>query len=330
MLNIKDFIKKQKLPITWTIGYVFVVWAILHILFNFELFSINNWIRVSHAHLHGVGGAAFCLIVLAAIPLYVATMTIIIRTQKTLFSIPVPKFIKNIFEKLFSKPTPEKTESENTETPTQPQTTETPGYAKYPAEMRGAFIRAQSHPNRIATPICSACSVNPNVYPDTQNNEPTLPSELANEMPLPPDFDSFDKQLEDPQPLKPIFQDINFYDDDEPTIEPENNPNLDTNVLDHLKKTNREYNIINNDFILTSDMIIATHNDTEFWIMDDPIWFAAGKTRPSPIEQLLSNAQEHSVKPVFVLTGTNIMDFENKRKEWEAAGITVITDLADL
>ena len=322
MSKIIDFFKKCKVPFFWTIGYIFVLWAVLHILFNFELFSRINWIRISHAHLRGLGGFTFSLIILTAVPLYIATTTIVIRTQKPLLALPMPKIIAKILEKLFPKqmtaPTtePEKTESAS------PQPTMPIEQSKYPAEMQAAVTRARVHPDRITTPICSVCSVTPNVYP--ADPAPTAPTFPDDNMPLPPDFDTDDVDTAPTIPHAPVFQDINFDDDFDTPSTPDNI------VTKHLRDNNIEFNVIPNDIILTNKHAIVIHDDNDFWIMDDPTWFAAGKTRESPILGLLETAKQHNVQPVLFLNTTNIMNLNTKRPEWESKGITVITDLGEL
>ncbi len=318
---ISEFWKRIKTPIFWTIGYLAILWLIYYTLFNFDIFNSNHWIRAAHAHLHGLGGFTFVILTLSAIPLYISSMSFIFKNKKPFFTIPTPQFIT----KLFTKPEPvtEKTEPE----PESTKVDDTPDIPEhFPTEMRGAFIHARTHPDRITTPICSACSTNPNIYPT--NDTPAAPAEL-NEMPLPPDFDD-DTMPNIPEPSAsstPVFQDINFYDDDE---EDNNEQNIDSDVAEHLNKTNREYNVIDNDFILTNDLVIAVHNDPDFWIMDEPTWFAAGKTRPSPIDALLSAGNQHKTKPVLFLKETNIMKLDDKITEWKNKGITVITSLSDL
>ena len=334
MSKIFDFIKKLKLPIFWTLGYIFCLWAIFHILFNFELFSAHNWIRVSRAHLHGFGGFTFSLMTLAAIPLYIATLAIVIRTQKPIIALPVPKCVSVMLEKIFPKQkTDEQTES------AEPEQNESVSESdidqelnNIPAEMRGVFLRARAHPNRVAAPICSVCSVTPNVYPTA----PESPSEPTNDMPLPPDFD-FGTDTEPlpsaPTSGVPIFQDINLYDENESvddTDDTESAELIDNAVTEHLTKTNREFNILDDDLILTNDMIIAIHDDPDFWIMDEPTWFAAGKTRESPIPELLKRAKKHHVEPVLYLGTTNIMKFDDKCAAWKKSGIRVITDITEL
>ena len=328
MSKVLDFIKKCKLPILWTIGYVFSVWMIMQFLFYFDIFNIQHWTKVSHAHLHGLGGLTFCIIVFAAVPLYIATTTIVARTQKLLITIPVPNFIKNILEKVFSKPAPVKEETKEESTESEPEHPTNEELSSVPAEMRGAFIRARTRVNKIPAPICGACSVNPNVYPgsDTKPAEPTnVPDD---NLPLPPDFDFDETESAPTTPSAPVFQDINLYDDfDDIETSAEDDNNV---VLKHFDATNRKYNVTDDEIIVTDTSAIAVHNDPEFWIMDDPMWFASGQTRVSPIQLLLETAEKNNITPVLFLGATNIMNFAEKCKEWKSKGIKVVTDLSEL
>ena len=325
MSVITNFIKKCKLPILWTIGYIFITWIILHVLFNFELFSANNWIRVSHAHLRGLGGFTFCLIIFALIPLYIATMSIIIRTQQPLLALPMPKFVAKIMEKIFPKKIDDsKNDSDNTTETNQPTNQE---IDNFPSEMRGAFIRARTRPTRINAPICSVCSVTPNVYPN-DNSTPVQPCN-TDDMPLPPDFD-IDENTFSMSPEShstPVFQDIDLYNNDSFTNNdiPSDNP-----VIEYLRKNNREFSVSDNDIIITDNAAIAVHTDSDFWIMDEPTWFASGKTRESPINTLREIAAKNNIQAILYLGETNIMNFKDKCNEWESAGIHVITKLQDL
>jgi len=344
MSKIIDFCKKCKLPIIWTIGYVFALWATFHILFDFELFSAASWIRISRAHLHGLGGLTFSLITLAAIPLYIATTAIVIRTQKPLLALPVPTIISKILAKLFPKQTtiePEKPQENESVAPQIPTNQE---QDRFPAEMRSAFIYARTHPNHIAAPICSACSVNPNVYPCGTPEPDTPIKPVNNDLPLPPDFDMDDDDFSTPtEPIQssPVFKDINFYDEPVDDItetpdtpETDNIPATDNEyikpITEHIAKSGRKFTVENNDIIVTDNAIIAVHNDPDFWIMDEPTWFAAGKTRESPIDALLNAAKQHKTKPILYLGATNIMNMDAKITEWTGKGITIITDLSTL
>lgn len=324
MSAVIDFFKKAKLPLLWTGGYIFVLWAIMRILFNFEIFSCADWIRVSHAHLRGLGGFVFFLVATTCIPLYIATTAIVIRTGKPLFTVPVPKIITKIVEKLFPKqPDPETQETEQ-KTESTPDTRDT-SLDNIPAEMHAIFLRARTRPRKIDAPICSACSITPNVYPN--NNVPSEPTMPENDMPLPPDFDFDDTSSGPSMPSTPMFQDIDlgFGDTDDISDTENENP-----VIDYLVQNERKFDIDDNDIIITDTAAIAVHDDKDFWIMDDPIWFASGKTRESPIEALRAVATEHNVRAVLYLGATNIMNYDKKTAEWEQSGIHIVTDLSDL
>ena len=321
MSRISDFLKKYKIPFLWTCFYIFATWALMHILFNFEIFNSAHWHRVAHAHLHGLGGFAFCLIIFACIPLYIATTTIVLRTGKPLLALPMPKFIAKIIEKLFPKQTTQSDEQPEPETESVVDTHDA-SLDNIPAEMHAVFLRARTRPNRTATPICSVCSVTPNVYPAT----PSDPNTTHSDMPLPPDFDFDDAPLAPTAPTSvPMFQDIDLGFDNTPDPDDETNP-----VIDYLSQNGRKFDITDDDIIITDTAAIAVHNDNDFWIMDEPIWFAAGKTRPSPIEHLLATAAEHNVRAILYLGATNIMNCDEKIAQWEQSGIHVVKKLTDL
>jgi hypothetical protein len=112
----------------------------------------------------------------------------------------------------------------------------------------------------------------------------------APSLPLPDDFD-FDTA---DAPAAPMFRDIKFDDDDD------------------------------DNFRIENDKIIAVHDDSDFWIADGDEWFANGKQKPSPIKELLRLAAEKNLKPVLELRARNIMDIDDKIKEWEKLGVEVI------
>jgi hypothetical protein len=96
-----------------------------------------------------------------------------------------------------------------------------------------------------------------------------------------------------------------------------------------LDKTNTEYSIVE-DIIVTKTHAIVTHNDSDFWVVDNENWFANGKTKPSPILAVKSVAEQHNVKPVLYLAEQNIMDIETLIPQWESDDITIITDINNL
>ena len=93
--KILNFFKNYKYVTIWTLCYIFVMWFILLFMFNFNMFVWQNWIKLFHAHLKGFPGFVFGILILAAIPMYIATTSIIIRTKKPLFVPKTPKWLQN-------------------------------------------------------------------------------------------------------------------------------------------------------------------------------------------------------------------------------------------
>ena len=263
--------------------------------------------------------------------MYIATTCIVIRTQKPLLALPVPKFIATLLDKIFPKSAqPEQKPDTPAQAPEQQSANlQNNDMDKIPPELRYAFMRAKSRPNRIDMPICNVCSITPSIYKN-ESPEPSTPS-INNDLPLPPDFEFDDSYT--PSPNAPVFQDIDLYDTNDTILPntPEDNTNDSPNpVTEHFTKTNQEFTVVGSDIILTPHTAIAIHNDPEFWIMDDDMWFASGKTRQSPIPELLNIATQHNVKAVLYLGSTNIMDFDSKCADWQSQGIKIVTKLEDL
>ena len=134
MADAKDFYKKWRHVLVWTACYIFVMWLILRGLFNFNMFSAAHWLKMLHVELHGFPGFVFGIMILAAVPLYIATTVFVCRTQKTPVKIPLPKCLA---EKP-KKPEPEKPKPVVTE---QEVLVDLP--KGVPAEMREVFMRTQ-------------------------------------------------------------------------------------------------------------------------------------------------------------------------------------------
>lgn len=332
MKKIAEIFIAHRYAIIWTLCYIAAMKFILGTLFNFDIFSADAWIRLSHSHLHGFGGMAFGIMVLAALPLYVATTTIILRTKKPLFEIPVPKFVV----RAFAPPAPPKQEEPEVPQKTEPEQKPDIFPDEMPSELHAAFIRARRSGSirqttstfdnarlsavptiDITTPAAQAAS-------PTQDAAPTNTGATdISDFPLPPDFDIGD-EFNDDAPALPTFTDINF---DEPTpetitpAEPDNNP-----IISQLGNDARA----DGEFIIYKDNLIIVHSDPDFWIADDTDWFASGKQRPSPTIAVMARAKELNLKPVLYLAEKNILDINTCIDQWRADGITVITDLADL
>ena len=144
-------------------------------------------------------------------------------------------------------------------------------------------------------------------------------------IPIPTDFDISDNFTTDDS--VPVFQDINF---DTPTVEIETeNKKFENSVTKYFDKNNIEYETYK-DFVANEKYIIYTHDDSDFWIMDEENWFAAGKQKDSPIPELLELAKQNDLTPVIYFESQNIMDFENTTKQMESSGVKVIKSLDEL
>ena len=334
MTGVINFFKKNKYAVIWTACYVFVMWAILKWMFNFDMTSLAQWKILFHAHLRGFPGFVFGILILAAIPLYIATTSIILRTKKPLFTLSLPKFMQPVPDDTSATAAPEPVSPEPVDT----TPTDTTPQKIIPTELRPAFVRARVHGG--AAPK-SAFDISNITAPHNTSNAPATTPELqpAGELPLPNNF-----ELVDATPsFAPVFSDINF-DDDTPTADTAN-IDTDTNiaqsappqsvtpditpVTDYLTSNGIEFKI-ENDVIITPTDAIAAHNDPDFWIADDTTWFAAGRQKPSPADTVLAIATERNIRPVLYLGQTNILDLDARREQWTTAGITVITDLNEL
>lgn len=343
MNKIKELFKNNKYVIIWTIAYITIVWAILLFMFNFNIFVGHQWQLLMHAELKGFAGFVFGILVLATLPMYIATTAVIVRTNKPLITVNINPIIK-VFNAIIPHPVPAVTNTVVTEPDTTPQIADKPDAPKsndefptaMPSELRGAFIRARQH---IDNHVPSTYGPTPTNIPDiTQiDNSPTDTGEL----PLPTDFD-FDAQPDSdfaPQMSMPTFTDINFGDDDD-----NESDDTDTNVAPTpaLPNNNDNSDIINylteqgvtpvpfDDMIIANNIIIATHDDPDFWIADPENWFAAGKQKTSPIVQLIKASAKQGLKPVLYLNQTNIMELDICRDTWEKMGVITITDLSEL
>lgn len=333
MKKITDFFKANRYAIIWTLCYIFVMKFILSTLFNFDMFSTSAWQVLAHSHLYGFGGFVFGLLVLAAVPMYIATTTVIVRTKKPLFTIPVPKFI----QRAFAPPPPPAPEPTPAPAAPQPKTTQILEYGEFPAdmplEMRGAFIRARRGGNR---PQVSAFDTSHIANTPAPASTPETDNTFADaaDFPLPLNFDSTEDNATATESPFPSFTTINF---DAPTEEPaapilvpdETARPKNDEILQRLAAAGRTARP-DGEFIICDEQLIATHTDTDFWIADDIDWFAGGQQRPSPVAAVIARAAELKMKPVLYLGATNILDLDARIAAWESDGVRVIKDLAEL
>lgn len=322
MKKIFEILKAHKYAIIWTVCYTATMWAILRFLFNFNMFSGAYWCYLFHAKLNGFPGFVFGILLLAALPLYIATTTLIIRTKKPLVTIPVPKPVKKIWANmqptLINPPAPDTPEEKKSNTTSAPQQDALPD--ELPSELRTAYIRARMN---ITPEQRSAFNQPISQIPQPISNmaTPIIESEL-DDIPLPSDFDieptTPDSDFLTPdftQMPAPTFTDITF--DDTPDNTP-SNP-----ISEYLDSTGKQYEIID-DIIITDKHAIASHTDEDFWVCDDEFWFATGKQIESPIARVTKIATERKLIPTLYMGAENIMDIDTLCKTWESMGIQII------
>lgn len=350
MNKIIEILNNNKYVIMWTIAYIAIVWAILLFMFNFNIFVGHQWQLLMHAEIKGFAGFVFGILMLAALPMYIATTAVIIRTKQPLITVNIKPVIK-IFTAIIPQPVPATTAEKITDTDSVPQITdeteaENPASSDgefpnaMPEELRGAFIRARQHIDQFAP---STFKTTPAAEPAQNIPAPdaTPVSDVA-ELPLPTDF-NFDAPVDSdfaPSTAMPTFTDISFDDDDDAgdnksdttNSTPAPTPSTDANndvVINYLTERgcnpHRDGNMI-----IANNIIIATHDDPDFWIADPETWFAAGKQKTSPITQLIKESAKNGLRPVLYLAKTNIMELDTCRAEWDKMGVTSITDLSEL
>ena len=321
MKRMLDFLKTNLIVIKWTLIYFAFLWLVLKFLFNFNMLSLIHWHRFFHASFHGFGGFMFNVLIYSAIPIYIATVVTTYRKQSFIITIPfigkVHDFIKNIFtKKETDEPLPEP-EAEETPEPII-QTQDFP--EGLPAEMHVPYMRAKNNMHFIGE--TSIFNKQKNESPQPMN---TAENAEESAIPIPTDFDISDNFTTDDS--VPVFQDINF---DTPTVEIETeNKKFENSVTKYFDKNNIEYETYK-DFVANEKYIIYTHDDSDFWIMDEENWFAAGKQKDSPIPELLELAKQNDLTPVIYFESQNIMDFENTTKQMESSGVKVIKSLDEL
>lgn len=316
MKKLFEFLKTKKLVIQWTIGYFAVLWFILKFLFKFDMFSAHYWHRFFHASFHGFPGFVFCVLVYSAIPIYIASTLIINRTQTPLVTMPtipllnkVRDFIMNLFPQKESEPV--------VEPEPEPEQKEEEKKDEYPNDMPPELhIPFQRIKNNVA--LREKISVYNKPIVSAPVPETTSVDNFSNI--LPNDFDI--EENESNSDFVPTFTDLNF-------DEPESEPALENNTTKYFTEKNIEFETYKN-FVATEKYLIYEHNDKDFWIMDEDIWFASGKQMDSPINELKQLASDNGLTPILYLHTQNIMDAENTIKNFESNGVHVITNLDEL
>lgn len=333
VVSVNGFFSKYWRAIAWTVFYVFVMWAILHYLFNFDMFLGAHWMRLMRVELHGFPGLVFGILILAAVPLYIATTVLTMRNKSAPIKIPLP----NCFTPVVKKDEPAAVVPIVSEQETLPELR--PGV---PPEMRESFMRARKNYGVRQMSVFNK-PMTLNAVGDT--NATKIPvsatvargaGEMATEMsggdladnvfPVPTDFDV--EPAADAEYGVPVFSDINF-DDDTDADSGKNSSGDD--LCEFLVGAGRDAHKTDNDLVFVNNFVIAAHTDDDFWVADDADWFAAGKQKPSPIAALnAARAENNALRPILYLGAQNIMDLDEQINGWRAAGIDVITDRDEL
>lgn len=318
MNKILEFFKSHLIIVKWTIWYFFIFWLILKCIFGFDMVSYHYWWKFFHATLHGFFGFVFGALICSMIPLYIVTTTITYRNQEYVIKIP---FIDKVFafiSKIFKKPEQKSEEKIIEEPAPEPEQQTTKQYPDdLPPELRIPFMRAKQH-----LPLTGAISTYNKPISKTSTQIQTNEEPTSNEIPIPNDFDigdAFDTTTDS----VPTFTDINF---DTPIS---TETQLQNNTTKYFDKTNTEYETYH-EFVATEKYLIYEHNDEDFWVMDGDTWFASGKQKDSPINELIEIAKQNGLQPVIYLASENIMDVDGTIKNFETNNIRVIKNLDDL
>lgn len=327
MKKITDFLKSMTLVIKWTIGYFFVLWLILRFLFNFDIFVLSNWWKFSHATFHGFPGIAFCIIIYAAIPIYIASAIITYRKNIVLVQIKTPEKIKNQIDKTKQLFTKTETKTVESPAPNEQDPTTTPAF-EYPKDMPHElyipYLRAKQ--NRPLVESMSSFGKIETPQPTQQIEENNVEAES---FPIPTDFDLGD-DINDQNDYTfsnndiPTFKDIDF---DIPTTP--SKIKKQTSAEKYFIDKNIEYETYK-EFIATEKYVIYDHNDGDFWVMDDEKWFASKRQIDSPIPELIDLAHQNGLIPVLYLESQNIMDLPGTTERFENMGVRVVTSLDEL
>jgi len=137
MKKVLEFLTLHKHAVIWTICYAFVLYMVLYCLFGFDLLVAKNWARLTHVELYSFPEIVFGMLVLAAIPLYIATTVVIVRNKECLFKFPKPNCLKPV------EPVKEETKEESHVQNQEQEVIEMP--SRMPREMREGFIRAHNN-----------------------------------------------------------------------------------------------------------------------------------------------------------------------------------------
>ena len=316
------FFSKYWRAIAWSVLYIFIMWVILRCLFNFDMFSVAHLVKLANVELHGFAGLVFGILILAAIPLYVATTVLTVRNKSLPIRVPLPNCFNPPPEPV-PEPAPEPLVVEQDVLPEL--------HPGIPTEMRESFMRARKNygmrqmsvfnrPNGAGVDANKFVTENLTALVNEKSDDKIVTESTG--LPIPTDFDI---DVSDDGSDVPVFSDINFDDDSEI-----GNPmEVDSDLQEYLNSSEIKSEFVG-DLIITGDFAIAVHDDDDFWAPDDNDWFAPGRQKSSPIAALMRARDNDNKIPVFLIEQNNIMDFETNVKKWRDDGIIIVTSRAEL
>ena len=333
MKTIWNFLQEHKYALFWTVGYVCVMWMVLFFLFNFDLFNMAQWQRLLRANLRGFPGFVFGLLILSAVPLYVATTVLIVRKKKPLITIPVP----NVKLSFLNKKSVEPVQETKTEEKKEEQLPEKELPKDLPLELKPVFLRAQQ--NLLFMQQSGA------ELPTAKVEVPDVVNDVVDGLPVPADFDfSLDDEEEQESDFDmpfmtdgeaPVFKSVDFDAPNDSVAEVSDSSYFGEGLVDvsalvkYLTDKKQAFEI-DEDVVLTDKYAIVTHSDKDFWVADTENWFAAGKVCESPVQKVKKMAQKYALKPVIYLQEQNILDVDKLIAQWQSEGIKVVVNLDDL
>ena len=348
MAKVAEFLETSKRTFVWTACYVLFMWLVLRYLFNFDMFSFAHWAKVMHVQLHGFAGLVFGVLVLAAVPLYVAMTVLTVRNKEIPIKIPLPKC-------LTEKPKVEEPESKPIVSEQEPLPELPHGV---PAEMRETFMRAHKNyatrqrsvfnrpmhfddspvaatvvraTENVAQPVDVPKPVSPTIVPTIADERTEAPDDTVPTLPIPTDFDV---SVDDSSSSDiPVFSDIKFdddIDDEEQNEKDTTTENVKENSVQKFIADAGHETKLQGNLILVNNCAIAVHDEDDFWVADEIDWFAAGRQKPSPIVELKKVKEEQGLNPILYIVNNNIMDYDKLVETWRKDGITIITTPEDL
>ena len=308
-----DFVKLHIAIINWTAGYLFVYYAIFRLLFGFDALSADAWVVLSSAHLRGVTGLAFAVLMSAFLPLYLASVFIIKRTRK--LPIDMPKLPKSKKSKAaaFKKsdlPPPEIAPEKETELP-----------KMLPDELRAPYLQmmrgtlAKNATNTAPSNFAKA-SAAPTVYQPEPKQEKI--ENIASAMTIPDDFEVESK------PAAPAFKEMSLSD----TEKKDENP-YEKALFEAGYKIRKDGDVIIARKSGTNYAIVV-HDDADAWVADEDQWFANGKQKESPIKMLKDSAGRNGAEAILLLAAKNIVDLDKQREKWTAADVRTIKNISEI